>query len=78
MGLYRRPTDLADALDVLAASPTPPTILAGGTDVYPVRVGRPLLDAAGRTAFSLVVLVRNPETNEFVEFSSFEFTRNLG
>jgi N-methylhydantoinase B len=42
MGLYRRPTDLADALDVLAASPTPPTILAGGTDVYPVRVGRPL------------------------------------
>ena len=42
MGLYLRPTDLADALAALAESPL--TVLAGGTDFYPARVGRPLED----------------------------------
>jgi len=42
MGSYIRPTELKDALAALAAGPR--VILAGGTDYYPVRVGRPLDD----------------------------------
>lgn len=42
MGLYLRPTDLPQALAALAEKPM--TVLAGGTDVYPARVGRPLAD----------------------------------
>ncbi len=42
MGLYLRPTDLAEALAALAESPM--TVLAGGTDFYPARVGRALDD----------------------------------
>jgi CO/xanthine dehydrogenase FAD-binding subunit len=41
MGAYLRPTRLEEALDVLAA-PGPWTVLAGATDVYPARVGRPI------------------------------------
>ena len=37
MGDYRRPTRLEEALDALAR---PCTVLAGGTDFYPARVGR--------------------------------------
>ena len=40
--MYLRPTALDDALGVLAARR--PAILAGGTDFYPARVGRPLPD----------------------------------
>lgn len=45
MAAYLRPTRLVDALEALS-SPTerPWVILAGGTDVYPARVGRPLDD----------------------------------
>jgi CO/xanthine dehydrogenase FAD-binding subunit len=39
MGSYLRPTSLADALAALAAGPR--QLLAGGTDYYPARVGRP-------------------------------------
>ena len=42
MGTYLRPTHLEDALDALASGPR--TILAGGTDVYPMRVGRTVDD----------------------------------
>ena len=42
MGSYTRPTELGQALDALAASPR--TIVAGGTDYYPARVGKPLDD----------------------------------
>jgi CO/xanthine dehydrogenase FAD-binding subunit len=42
MGLYLRPTDLAEALAALAQSPL--TVLAGGTDFYPARVSCPLDD----------------------------------
>jgi CO/xanthine dehydrogenase FAD-binding subunit len=42
MGLYLRPTELADAVAALAQNPL--TVLAGGTDFYPARVGRPLDD----------------------------------
>ncbi|HUT50746.1 MAG TPA: FAD binding domain-containing protein [Alphaproteobacteria bacterium] len=42
MGVYLRPQALEDALDAL--SETPLAILAGGTDFYPARVGRPLDD----------------------------------
>ena len=42
MGLYLRPTDLAEALAALAERPL--AVLAGGTDFYPARVGRPLTD----------------------------------
>jgi CO/xanthine dehydrogenase FAD-binding subunit len=42
MGLYLRPAKLADALAALAERPL--TVLAGGTDFYPARVGRPLDD----------------------------------
>jgi CO/xanthine dehydrogenase FAD-binding subunit len=37
MGSYLRPTRLDDALDALRAIPR--TVLAGGTDIYPARVG---------------------------------------
>ncbi len=37
MGSYLRPTRLDDALDALRAAPR--TVLAGGTDIYPARVG---------------------------------------
>jgi CO/xanthine dehydrogenase FAD-binding subunit len=40
---YLRPTRLEDALAALGAGPR--VILAGGTDYYPSRVGRPLNDA---------------------------------
>lgn len=39
---YFRPTDLSEALAALQASPR--QVLAGGTDFYPARVGRPLDD----------------------------------
>lgn len=42
MGTYVRPGDLADALDALRSGA--PRIIAGGTDYYPARVGRPLAD----------------------------------
>jgi CO/xanthine dehydrogenase FAD-binding subunit len=41
--MYLRPTDLSAALDVLKRRQL--TVLAGGTDFYPARVGRPLPDA---------------------------------
>ena len=45
MASYLRPTSLAEALDHLSAANTnAPVILAGGTDFYPVRVGRALDD----------------------------------
>ena len=42
MGLYLRPTEIEEAVAALAARPL--TILAGGTDFYPARVGKPLSD----------------------------------
>jgi len=39
MGDYRRPARLEEALEALAQ---PCTVLAGGTDFYPARVGRPI------------------------------------
>lgn len=43
MGLYLRPDRLEEALAALARPPsTPLTVLAGGTDFYPARVGRAL------------------------------------
>jgi CO/xanthine dehydrogenase FAD-binding subunit len=42
MGRYLRPIDLTDALAALAAGPV--TILAGGTDFYPARVGKPITE----------------------------------
>ena len=42
MGRYVRPTDLTEALAALAAGPL--TILAGGTDFYPARVGRAITE----------------------------------
>lgn len=42
MASYLRPTRLGDALTALAAGPR--VIVAGGTDFYPERVGRPLDD----------------------------------
>lgn len=42
MADYLRPTSLDEALAALAARPW--TMLAGGTDVYPASVGRPLAD----------------------------------
>lgn len=53
MTAYRRPTRLEEALALLAEAPTPPLLLAGGTDIYPARamaeawmrpIDRPLLD----------------------------------
>ncbi len=42
MGSYLRPDSLADALAALTVGPR--TVLAGGTDYYPARVGLPLDD----------------------------------
>ncbi len=42
MGTYLRPLDLQETLAALAA--TPLTVLAGGTDFYPARVGRPVME----------------------------------
>lgn len=42
MGIYLRPTGVEEALAALAANPL--TVLAGGTDFYPARVGRPSVD----------------------------------
>jgi len=42
MGSYLRPTLLADALSALAAGAR--TVVAGGTDFYPARVGKPVDD----------------------------------
>jgi CO/xanthine dehydrogenase FAD-binding subunit len=42
MGSYLRPTELEEALAALAAGPR--VVLAGGTDFYPARVGKPLDD----------------------------------
>lgn len=42
MGRYVRPTSLSEALDALATHDL--TILAGGTDFYPARLGMPLDD----------------------------------
>jgi CO/xanthine dehydrogenase FAD-binding subunit len=42
MGAYLRPTELREALQALSSGPR--VILAGGTDFYPARVGKPLAD----------------------------------
>ena len=42
MSVYLRPDNLGEALDALQRAPL--TVLAGGTDYYPGRVGRPLDD----------------------------------
>ena len=43
MGAYFRPTRLDEALSLLARpAARPPLVLAGGTDLYPARVGRPI------------------------------------
>ncbi|HEX2112877.1 MAG TPA: FAD binding domain-containing protein [Alphaproteobacteria bacterium] len=42
MGSYLRPVELDEALAALAARPR--VVLAGGTDYYPARVGRPVDD----------------------------------
>jgi CO/xanthine dehydrogenase FAD-binding subunit len=42
MGIYLRPAELDDALKALAAHRL--TVLAGGTDFFPARVGKPLDD----------------------------------
>lgn len=42
MGEFLRPESLPEALEALAGAPL--TVLAGGTDFYPARVGRPLDD----------------------------------
>src|ERR671919_2997093 len=42
MADYLRPTSLDEALGALAERPW--TMLAGGTDVYPANVGRPIVD----------------------------------
>ncbi len=42
MGDYLRPTRLEEALAALAEKPR--TVLAGGTDFYPARVGHPLVE----------------------------------
>ena len=42
MALYLRPDNLEGALDALTARRL--TVLAGGTDFYPARVGQPLDD----------------------------------
>jgi len=42
MGIYLRPSELEDALKALAAHRL--TVLAGGTDFFPARVGKPLDD----------------------------------
>ncbi len=41
--LYRRPASLAEALDALGASAH--AVIAGGTDFYPLRLGKPMTEA---------------------------------
>ncbi|MDH3771391.1 MAG: FAD binding domain-containing protein, partial [Nitrospirota bacterium] len=52
MARYFRPNSLPETLDLLRSQPL--TVLAGGTDHYPARVGQPLdddlLDISGLTA----------------------------
>ena len=42
MGIYLRPTEIEEAVAALAARKL--TILAGGTDFYPARIGKPLAE----------------------------------
>jgi CO/xanthine dehydrogenase FAD-binding subunit len=42
VGIYLRPSEVEEAVRALAA--TPLAVLAGGTDFYPARVGRPVED----------------------------------
>jgi CO/xanthine dehydrogenase FAD-binding subunit len=66
MASYLRPTSLDAALSALAERPL--TMLAGGTDIYPARVGRPvdddILDVSGLPDLRTIVvadgLVRIP------------------
>ncbi len=45
MAFYARPASLGQALELLGnAGQAAPLILAGGTDYYPARVGKPLID----------------------------------
>jgi CO/xanthine dehydrogenase FAD-binding subunit len=57
LAIYLRPDDVEEAVRALAASPL--TILAGGTDYYPARVGRPpvedVLDVTGIGALRGIV-----------------------
>jgi CO/xanthine dehydrogenase FAD-binding subunit len=58
MGSYLRPANLEEALAALGAMPR--TLLAGGTDVYPARVGRPIdddiLDISGLPGLRAIVV----------------------
>lgn len=58
MGSYLRPTSLDEALAALAARPR--TMLAGGTDIYPARVGRwvgdDILDVTALPAMRAIVV----------------------
>jgi len=55
--MYLRPTDLTEALAALKAAPL--EVLAGGTDFYPARVGRPISgDILDITALSALRGVR--------------------
>ena len=60
MGSYLRPTTLEEALVALAGG-APRTLLAGGTDCYPARVGRPVdedvLDVTGLPDLRAIDLV---------------------
>ena len=62
MGSYLRPSSLDAALAALRAGPR--TLLAGGTDVYPARVGRPvdddILDVSGLPELRAIVVDRRP------------------
>ena len=59
MGDYLRPDRLDDALDALAAGPR--TLLAGGTDIYPARVGQviddDILDVSGLPSMASIEVV---------------------
>jgi CO/xanthine dehydrogenase FAD-binding subunit len=56
MGSYLRPAELTEALAALAARPR--VVLAGGTDYYPARVGRPtdddVLDITGLSSLRTI------------------------
>lgn len=58
MGSYLRPTTLEEALGALGAGPQ--LVFAGGTDVYPARVGRPIdddvLDIGGLPALRAITV----------------------
>ena len=58
MGTYLRPLDLEETLTALAV--TPLTVLAGGTDFFPARVGQPVLE-------NVVDVTRIPSLRGFVE-----------